>query len=155
MSTKLFFPGSRSQGWFRVGPLACDLDAFATRLAALGYTTGSARQRLRFIRNLSHWMAGRWNRRPRPHATAAPPRGCRDHPQTTKPLPHTPDCLADAPTGSPAAHCTSPGNRRNPTAQPASPQATCDHTCHDGRGGTEPNRREGRPGHLPHAMPAC
>ena len=31
-----------------------------------------------------------------PTPTAAPPRGCRDHPQTTKPLPHTPASPADA-----------------------------------------------------------
>ena len=37
MSTEFYFPSRTSQRWLRVGPLAGDLDRFATRLKAQGY----------------------------------------------------------------------------------------------------------------------
>ena len=56
MSTELFFPGPRSRRWLRAGPLAPDLDRFAARLAAEGYSHPSARDKLRLLRNLSTWL---------------------------------------------------------------------------------------------------
>ena len=56
MSIKLFFPGSRSQRWLRVGPLVRDLDGFAAWLAAQGYTRGSARGKLWLVRHFSLWL---------------------------------------------------------------------------------------------------
>ena len=47
--------------------------------------------------------SGRWTSQPLHHATAAPPRACRDHPQSAKPLSPTTDCVVDAPTGTPVA----------------------------------------------------
>ena len=40
----------------RVGPLAGDLDRFATRLEAQGYTRPSAVSKLRLVSNLSRWL---------------------------------------------------------------------------------------------------
>ena len=49
--------GSRSRKWLRVGPLAGEIDGFAALLTSLGYAVRTARDKLRLIRNLSHWMA--------------------------------------------------------------------------------------------------
>ena len=56
MSTEYFFPALRSRQWLRVGPLAGDLDGFATWLAAEGYARPSAKGKLRLVRNLSFWL---------------------------------------------------------------------------------------------------
>ena len=56
MSTEYFFPALRSRQWLRVGPLAGDLDGFATWLAAEGYACPSAKGKLRLVRNLSFWL---------------------------------------------------------------------------------------------------
>ena len=58
MSIELFFPGSRSQRWLRVGPLAQAgvLDGFAARLATQGYARETARHKLRLVRHLSLWL---------------------------------------------------------------------------------------------------
>ena len=56
MSTEFYFPSRTSQRWLRVGPLAGDLDRFATRLKAQGYARPSAVNRLRLVSNLSRWL---------------------------------------------------------------------------------------------------
>ena len=56
MSTEFFFPSRVSQRWLRVGPLADDLDQFATRLKAQGYARPTAVSKLRLVRNLSRWL---------------------------------------------------------------------------------------------------
>ena len=56
MSLELFSLGPRSQRWLRVGPLARDLDGFATDLAAQGYACQTAGNKLRLVRNLSLWL---------------------------------------------------------------------------------------------------
>ena len=56
MSTEFFFPSRASQRWLRVGPLADDLDRFATRLEAQGYARPTAVSKLRLVRNLSRWL---------------------------------------------------------------------------------------------------
>ena len=56
MSIESFFPGTRSQRWLRVGPLADVLHGFAVWLAAQGYTRKSARTKLRLVRHLSLWL---------------------------------------------------------------------------------------------------
>ena len=56
MSLELFSLGPRSQRWLRVGPLARDLDGFATDLAAQGYACQTAGNKLRLVRHLSVWL---------------------------------------------------------------------------------------------------
>ncbi len=56
MSLELFSLGPRSQRWLRVGPLARDLDGFATDLAAQGYARQTAGNKLRLVRHLSLWL---------------------------------------------------------------------------------------------------
>ena len=56
MSTELFLPGSRTQRWLRVGPLACEFDGFSAWLAAQGYAHKSARDKFRLVRHLSVWF---------------------------------------------------------------------------------------------------
>ena len=56
MSTELCFPGSRSRRWLGAGPLARDLERFASRLSAEGYSHPSAKAKLRLLRNLSTWL---------------------------------------------------------------------------------------------------
>ena len=56
MSTEFFFPSPTSRQWLRVGPLAGDLDGFATRLKAEGYARPSAVSKLRLVSNLSRWL---------------------------------------------------------------------------------------------------
>ena len=56
MSTEFYFPNRTSQRWLRVGPLAGDLDRFATRLEAQGYARPSAVSKLRLVSNLSRWI---------------------------------------------------------------------------------------------------
>ena len=56
MSTEFYFPSRTSRRWLRVGPLAGDLDRFATRLEAQGYTRPSAVSKLRLVSNLSRWL---------------------------------------------------------------------------------------------------
>ena len=56
MSTEFYFPSRTSQRWLRVGPLAGDLDRFATRLKAQGYAHPSAVSKLRLVSNLSRWL---------------------------------------------------------------------------------------------------
>ena len=56
MSTQFFLPNPVSQQRLRVGPLAADLDEFATRLKAQGYTRKSAMSKLRLVGHLSRWL---------------------------------------------------------------------------------------------------
>ena len=56
MSVELFFPTPESQRRVRAGPLADDIDAFAGWLAAEGYAPFTAKQKLRFATDLSHWI---------------------------------------------------------------------------------------------------
>ena len=56
MSTEFYFPSRTSQRWLRVGPLAGDLDRFATRLKAQGYAHPSAVSKIRLVSNLSRWL---------------------------------------------------------------------------------------------------
>ena len=56
MSTEFYFPSRTSQRWLRVGPLAGDLDRFATRLKVQGYARPSAVNKLRLVSNLSRWL---------------------------------------------------------------------------------------------------
>ena len=56
MSAEFYFPSRTSQRWLRVGPLAGDLDRFATRLKAQGYAHPSAVSKLRLVSNLSRWL---------------------------------------------------------------------------------------------------
>ena len=56
MSTEFHFPSRTSRRWLRVGPLAGDLDRFATRLKAQGYTRPSAVSKLRLVSNLNRWL---------------------------------------------------------------------------------------------------
>ena len=56
MSTEFYFPSRTSQRWLRVGPLAADLDRFATGLKAQGYARPSAVSKLRLVSNLSRWL---------------------------------------------------------------------------------------------------
>ena len=56
MSTAFYFPSGASQRWLRVGPLAGELDRFATRLKAQGYARPTAVSKLRFVSNLSRWL---------------------------------------------------------------------------------------------------
>ena len=59
MSTEFYFPSRTSQRWLRVGPLAGDLDRFATRLKAQGYARRSAVSKLRLVSNFSRWLQHR------------------------------------------------------------------------------------------------
>ena len=56
MSTEFYFPSRTSQRWLRVGPLAGDLDRFATRLKVQGYARPSAVNKLRLVSNLCRWL---------------------------------------------------------------------------------------------------
>ena len=56
MSLELLSLGPRSRRWLRVGPLARDLDGFATDLAAQGYARQTAGNKLRLVRHLSLWL---------------------------------------------------------------------------------------------------
>ena len=56
MSTQFFLPNPISQQRLRVGPLAADLDGFATRLKAEGYARKSAMIKLRLVGHLSRWL---------------------------------------------------------------------------------------------------
>ena len=56
MSTEFYFPSRTSQRWLRVGPLAGDLDRFASRLKSQGYARPSAVSKLRLVSNLSRWL---------------------------------------------------------------------------------------------------
>ena len=56
MSTEFYFPSRTSQRWLRVGPLAGDLDRFASRLKSQGYACPSAVSKLRLVSNLSRWL---------------------------------------------------------------------------------------------------
>ena len=46
MSIELDFPASQERQQLCIGPLACDLDAFIGRLAALGYTRMTVRHKV-------------------------------------------------------------------------------------------------------------
>ena len=59
MSTQFFLSNPTSQPWLHVGPLAGDLDGFATRLKAQGYARSSAVSKLRLVSNLSRWLEHR------------------------------------------------------------------------------------------------
>ena len=56
MSTALFFPDPRIQQRFRVGPLASDIDGFAKQLADESFAHTTAKEKLRFVRDLSGWL---------------------------------------------------------------------------------------------------
>ena len=56
MSTAFYFPSRASQRWLHVGPLAGELDRFATRLEAQGYARPTAVSKLRSVSNLSRWL---------------------------------------------------------------------------------------------------
>ena len=56
MSTQFFLPNPISQQRLRVGPLAADLDGFATRLKAEGYARKSAMSKLWLVGHLSRWL---------------------------------------------------------------------------------------------------
>ena len=56
MSTEFYFPSRASQRWLRVGPLAGDLDGFASRLKSQGYAHPSAVSKLRLVSHLSRWL---------------------------------------------------------------------------------------------------
>ena len=56
MSTEFYFPSRTSRQGLRVGPLAGDLDRFATRLEAQGYAHPSAVSKLRLMSNLGRWL---------------------------------------------------------------------------------------------------
>lgn len=55
-SIEHFFPHPISRQRVRAGPLGRHIDAFATWLAAEGYTLGSAQAKLRFVADLSRWL---------------------------------------------------------------------------------------------------
>ncbi len=57
MSIETCFPSQRSRQWLQVGPLVEDLDELATHLAMDGYAPSTARDKLRFVRHLSLWLA--------------------------------------------------------------------------------------------------
>ena len=59
MSTEFYFPNRTSQQWLRAGPLAGDLNRFATRLKAQGYARPTAVSKLRLVRSLSRWLEHR------------------------------------------------------------------------------------------------
>ncbi len=56
MSTELFFPDPTLRRRLRVGPLACEVDGFAARLAAQGFAHATGKEKLRFIRDVSRWL---------------------------------------------------------------------------------------------------
>ena len=56
MSTELFFPEATIQQRLRVGPLACEIDGFAARLASQGFAHATAKQKLRLIGDVSRWL---------------------------------------------------------------------------------------------------
>ena len=56
MSTQFFLPNPISQQRLRGGPLAADLDGFATRLKAEGYARKSAMSKLWLVGHLSRWL---------------------------------------------------------------------------------------------------
>lgn len=58
MSTELFFPDPTIRQRLRVGPLASDIDGFAAHLADEGFARTTAKQKLRFVRDLSRWLEG-------------------------------------------------------------------------------------------------
>ena len=59
MSVELFFPNPECRRRAREGPLADDIDAFATWLAAEGYAPVTAKQKLQFAADVSRWLASR------------------------------------------------------------------------------------------------
>jgi site-specific recombinase XerD len=59
MSTALFFPDPRIRQRLRVGPLASDIDGFAQQLADEGFAHATAKEKLRFVRDLSRWLEDR------------------------------------------------------------------------------------------------
>ena len=56
MSTQFFLPNPISQQRLRAGPLAADIDGFATRLKAEGYARKSAKSKLWLVGHLSRWL---------------------------------------------------------------------------------------------------
>ena len=56
MSTELFFSDPAIRQRLRVGPLASDIDGFATQLAANGYAHATAKEKLRLARDVSRWL---------------------------------------------------------------------------------------------------
>jgi site-specific recombinase XerD len=58
MSTELFFPDPTIQQRFSVGPLASDIDGFAEHLASEGFARTTAKEKLRFVRDISRWLEG-------------------------------------------------------------------------------------------------
>jgi len=58
MSTALFFPDPRIQQRLHVGPLASDIEGFAKQLADEGFAHPTAKEKLRFVRDLSRWLEG-------------------------------------------------------------------------------------------------
>ena len=56
MSIGFFFPGPRSQRGLRVGPLAVELDGFASWLATQGYARQTGETKLRLVSHLSRWL---------------------------------------------------------------------------------------------------
>ena len=56
MSTELFFFDPAIRQRLRVGPLASDIDGFATQLAANGYAHATAKEKLRLARDVSRWL---------------------------------------------------------------------------------------------------
>ena len=56
MTIEQYFPSPVSQRWLCVGPLACEVDGYAARLASEGYADSSIRDRLRLFRRLSVWL---------------------------------------------------------------------------------------------------
>ena len=59
MSVELFFPNPECRRRARDGPLADDIDAFAAWLAAEGYASFTAKQKLRFAAEVSRWLTSR------------------------------------------------------------------------------------------------
>jgi hypothetical protein len=62
--TTIYFPDPRVRQRLYEGPLAICIDAFAERLTRQGYTSATAREKLRLIAHLSRWPS--WSGEGRP-----------------------------------------------------------------------------------------
>jgi site-specific recombinase XerD len=56
MSTEHFYPNPTTRRQLHVGPLACEIDGFASWLVTQGFTYATGREKLRFIRDVSRWL---------------------------------------------------------------------------------------------------
>jgi len=56
--TQTYFPDPRVRQRLYEGPLAIHIDAFAEQLICQGYSSATAREKLRLIAHLSRWLAG-------------------------------------------------------------------------------------------------